>query len=78
MLGMPTATVSSKGRVTIPARVLRELDVRPGTKLLVVPVRDGVMFPRQKGSLAEALAGATGGMYGDVEEYIGSERRGWT
>jgi AbrB family looped-hinge helix DNA binding protein len=75
---MRTATVSGKGQVTIPAQLLRDLDVQPGSKLLVVPVRDGVMLLRQTDSLAESLGGSTGGVYGDVEEYVRDERRGWT
>jgi AbrB family looped-hinge helix DNA binding protein len=61
-----TTTVSSKGQVTIPAALLRELDLRPGTQLLVVPVRDGVMLVRRPDSVVDALAGSVGEVYGDA------------
>jgi len=75
---MATTTVSGKGQVTLPAQMLRDLGVLPGTKLLVVPVRDGMLLLRREGSLADTLAGATGGIYGDVEEYVRGERDTWT
>jgi len=75
---MATTTVSGKGQVTLPAQMLRDLGVLPGTKLLVVPVRDGMLLLRREGPLADALAGATGGTYGDVEEYVRGERDAWT
>lgn len=75
---MKTTTISSKGQVTIPASLLRELQLSPGQKLLVVPVHDGVMLLRQPDSLAEALAGATDGLYGDPDAYVRAERASWT
>lgn len=76
--GVRTTTVSSKGQVTIPAAVLRDLRVAPGTRLLVVPLVDGVLLLRQPESLATTLAGSTGGIYGDVDEYVRAERTSWT
>lgn len=75
---MKTTTISSKGQVTIPASLLRELGLAPGQKLLVVPVQDGLMLLRRPHSLADALAGATGGLYGDPDAYLRSERASWT
>lgn len=73
-----TTTVSSKGQVTIPAALLRELDLQPGTQLLVVPVRDGVMLVRRPDSAANALAGSVSNIYGDAREYVDTERASWT
>jgi AbrB family looped-hinge helix DNA binding protein len=70
--------VSSKGQVTIPAALLRELDLQPGTQLLVVPVRDGVMLVRRPDSAANALAGSVSNIYGDAREYVDTERASWT
>lgn len=72
-----TTTVSSKGQVTIPAALLRELDLQPGTQLLVVPVRDGVMLVRPPDSAAGALAGSVRDVYGDPQEYVDAERTSW-
>ncbi|MGH3701790.1 MAG: AbrB/MazE/SpoVT family DNA-binding domain-containing protein [Pseudonocardiaceae bacterium] len=75
---MRTTTVSGKGQVTIPAALLRELDLQPGTQLLVVPVRDGVMLVRRPDSAADALAGSVADVYGDGREYVDAERSSWT
>lgn len=75
---MRTTTVSSKGQVTIPAALLRELNLQPGTHLLVVPVRDGVMLVRRPESAADALAGSVPDVYGDAAEYVDAERASWT
>lgn len=75
---MRTTTVSSKGQVTIPAALLRELELLPGTQLLVVPVRDGVMLLRRPESPVDALAGSARDVYGDAGEYVEAERASWT
>lgn len=75
---MRTTTVSSKGQVTIPAALLRELHLQPGTTLLVVPVRDGVMLVRRPDSAADELAGSVRNVYGDAHEYVEAERGTWT
>lgn len=75
---MRTTTVSSKGQVTIPAALLRALDLQAGTQLLVVPVRDGVMLVRRPDSAAEELAGSVRAVYGDAGEYVDAERASWT
>jgi AbrB family looped-hinge helix DNA binding protein len=75
---MRTTTVSSKGQVTIPAALLRELHLQPGTTLLVVPVRNGVMLVPRPDSAADELAGSVRGIYGDVRKYVEVERGTWT
>ncbi|MGA9308791.1 MAG: AbrB/MazE/SpoVT family DNA-binding domain-containing protein [Pseudonocardiaceae bacterium] len=75
---MRTTTVSSKGQVTIPAALLRELHLEAGTQLLVVPVHDGVMLVRRPESAADALAGSVRDVYGDPREYVDAERTSWT
>lgn len=75
---MKTTTISSKGQITLPVDVLREMGLASGTKLLVVPMSDGVMLLRRPDSLADALAGATAGTYGDAEGYLEAERASWT
>jgi AbrB family looped-hinge helix DNA binding protein len=75
---MRTTTVSSKGQVTIPAALLRELHLQPGTTLLVVPVRNGVMLVPRPDSAADELAGSVRGIFGDVRKYVEAERGTWT
>lgn len=62
----------------MPVDVLREMGLTSGTKLFVVPMSDGVMLMRRPDSLTDALAGATAGIYGDVEAYLAAERASWT
>lgn len=38
---MPTATVTSKGQITIPAEVRKSLSVQPGDKIDIVEVEKG-------------------------------------
>lgn len=73
-----TTTVSSKGQVTIPAALLRELNLQPGTTLLVVPVRGGVMLVRRPESAPDELAGSVPDVYGDAHEFVEAERGSWT
>jgi AbrB family looped-hinge helix DNA binding protein len=39
---MPTSTVTSKGQITIPARVRKELGLEPGSRIDFVKTADGV------------------------------------
>ena len=73
-----TTSVSRAGQVTLPAALLRRQRIASGERLLVVPVRDGLLLPRRPDSLVDALAGAAAGTYGDPDEYALAERTEWT
>jgi AbrB family looped-hinge helix DNA binding protein len=73
-----TTTISGKGQVTLPAALLRERHLEPGTTLLVVPVEGGIMLMPRPASLTDATAGATAGTYGDAVAYVDAERGEWT
>ena len=70
--------VSSKGQITIPAVLLRDLDLTPGTRLFVVRTGDSIVLVPVRGSLTQTLAGSTGGAYGDAREYVEAERGTWS
>jgi antitoxin PrlF len=54
---MPSATVTSKNQITIPAEIRKRLGIRPGSRVEFVPGSDGVVkFKTKKGSFRE-LAG---------------------
>jgi len=54
---MPEATVTSKGQVTVPIEVRRDMDIKPGSKLEFVPDQDGAWrVVKRKRSIME-LAG---------------------
>lgn len=75
---MPTTTISSKGQITLPASLLRERHLAPGTQLEVVATTDAIVLVAAGESLVTMLAGATAGIYGDPSEYIEHERTTWT
>lgn len=45
---MPTATVTSKGQITIPAQVRRALGLKPGARIDFYPIEDGEYALRPK------------------------------
>ena len=78
---MPKTTISSKYQITLPARLVRELGLKPGDKL-AVEVEHGclVLHPRPK-DWVSYTAGALEGMYGktkeDVDAYLRELRGSW-
>lgn len=74
---MSTTTVSSKGQVTLPAALLRERNLLPGTRLEVVATATAIVLIAVDGPLATELAGRTGGIYGDAARYVERERSEW-
>ena len=53
---MPTATVSTKGQVVIPAEIRRALDLEPGDVVTVDLVEPGEVRLRRRESLDELAA----------------------
>lgn len=64
--------------MTLPAALLRERELTPGTTLLVVPVEGGIMLLPRPTSVTDATAGSTPGTYGDAVAYLDAERGEWT
>lgn len=74
---MPRTTVSSKGQITLPAAMLRERGLTPGTQLEVVATSTAIVLVRTDEPLGRLLAGSTAGMYGDAARYVDDERDAW-
>ena len=78
---MPKTTISSKYQITLPARLVRELGLKPGDKV-AVEVEHGclVLHPRPK-DWVSYTAGALEGLYGktkeDVDAYLREVRGSW-
>ena len=54
---MPVATITSKGQLTVPLAVRKDMDLQPGSKLEFIPDADGTWrVLKRKRSLVE-LAG---------------------
>ena len=78
---MPKTTISSKNQITLPARLLREIGLKPGDQLAVE--QDGlrlILHPRPK-DWVSYTAGSMPGYYGktkeDVDTYIREVRGSW-
>lgn len=78
---MPKTTISSKNQITIPARLLREMGLKPGDQLAVE--LDGlrlILHPRPK-DWVSYTAGSMKGVYGetkeDIDAYIEELRGEW-
>lgn len=74
---MPRTTVSSKGQITLPAAMLRERHLTPGTQLEVVATSNAIVLLTTDEPLAHKLAGSTRGIYGDPAKYVDRERNEW-
>lgn len=58
---MPTATLTSKGQITVPQAVRRALGLHAGTKVDFVPVADGFKVVPLHSSEASTLKGRFAG-----------------
>lgn len=70
------ATLSSKGQLTIPAGVRAELGLSAGA-MLSVRVEGSTIVIERVSDFLDRLQGSCRGIYGDVDEYIRSERAAW-
>jgi|FLYL01.1.fsa_nt_gi AbrB family looped-hinge helix DNA binding protein len=78
---MPKTTISSKYQITLPARLVREIGLKPGDQVAVE--LDGlriVLHPRPK-DWVSYTAGSLKGVYGetkeDVDAYLREVRGSW-
>ena len=72
---MPTATMTSKGQVTVPQSIRRRLGIGPGDRLSFIARDDGVLEVRPETGDLLALAGslkpsAKGVTLADMEDAI--------
>jgi len=58
---MPTATVTSKGQITIPVEVREALNLKPGEKIIFFPGENGEFIVRRVGSIQD-LRGCLAGL----------------
>ena len=77
---MPVVTMTSKNQITLPVEIARQLNVKPGDKLVVELIQDHVVLMPQPGSWADYVVGSVKGVYGarkeDVDSYINEVRYG--
>ncbi len=72
---MPTATVTSKGQITIPAEVRKALRLEPGTKINSFQARTGEYIFRPRTGSIRDLRGCLAGLTSPDDR--GNERGDW-
>ncbi len=75
---MSMTTISSKGQITLPAALLRERHLTPGTRLEIIATSRAIVLIAIPESLVHRLAGATQGIYGNSDDYVEGLRDEWT
>ena len=69
---MPTVTISSKNRVTLPAAMVRTLGLRAGDKLVAELIDDRIVLLPRPDSWADYMIGSLEGVYGSTKEQVDS------
>ena len=73
-----TATVSRRGYIVLPARLRKEMDIKPGTKILLHREENKIILEPVT-SFTQRLAGLTAHSFGETPEeikaYIDEERK---
>lgn len=74
---MAVLTVSSKYQVVIPKLLRRELGIKPGQKIHILPLKKGSLEITTNSAL-DAYVGILKGAWGpDSDAYIRNERDSW-
>ncbi len=78
---MPTATISSKHQVTLPAEIVRRLGLKAGDKLAVELIGGEIVAVPEPRNWVEwgmgIAAGAYGGTREGIDRYVAEERASW-
>lgn len=72
-------TVSNRGYIVLPAHIRKEMNIKPGTKILLSMEENKVIL-QPVSSFTEKLAGSTSRSFGrnakEVDDFIDEERKG--
>jgi AbrB family looped-hinge helix DNA binding protein len=63
-------TISSKNQITLPARLLRDMDLKPGDRLAVTREGSRLLLRPRPRDWVRHYAGSLGGVYGGTKEAI--------
>jgi len=73
-----SVTVSNRGYIVLPAHIRKEMNIKPGTRILLSR-EDNKVILQPVSSFTEKLSGLTSGSFGknakDVNDYINAERK---
>lgn len=77
---MSQTTISSKNQITLPKRLLEELGLKAGAKLIIRPKDHQIILEPRPKSLTQALKGLGKNAFkklGGGESYLRKEKRRW-
>ncbi|MBI2172098.1 MAG: AbrB/MazE/SpoVT family DNA-binding domain-containing protein [Chloroflexi bacterium] len=78
---MPVVTVSSKHQITLPAEIVRAMDLKPGDKLIANALDWRIVIMKESENRLERYIGSLKGVYGstkeEIDRYIAEVRYGW-
>jgi len=77
---MTQVTISSKNQITLPKKVLQELGLRAGSKLLIKPTMSEIILAPKPKSLTKYFKGSgklAWQKLGGGEKFIKAERASW-
>jgi len=74
---MPTATVSSKSQIVLPAEVRRSLGIRPGDRLTIEVEGEQIVLRKASASDLEELAQFRGALWHEYAGEISKARDEW-
>ena len=74
---MPTATLSSKSQLVLPAEIRRKLGIRPGDKLIVELEGDHAVVRKAPYSDVDALAAYRSETWREASDRLQSDRDEW-
>lgn len=73
-----SVTVSNRGYIVLPAHIRKEMNIKPGTRILLSR-EDNKVILQPVSSFTEKLSGLTSGSFGknanDVNAYLNVERK---
>ena len=73
-----SVTVSNRGYIVLPAHIRKEMNIKPGTKILLSKEENKIIL-QPVSSFTEKLSGLTSGSFGknadEVNDYINEERK---
>ena len=73
-----SVTVSNRGYIVLPAHIRKEMNIKPGTKILLSKEQNKIIL-QPVSSFTEKLSGLTSGSFGknadEVNDYINEERK---
>ena len=74
---MPTATLSSKSQLVLPAQVRRQLGIKAGDRLLIDVEQDRIIIKKAFKSYVDTLESLASPIWQGFERELDEERNRW-